>query len=266
MVSGIKIINGYLTQLPNFHEGKTFEFTDGLNVLFGPNGCGKSSVLKMIKAYCGIPDGRGGWSRISSELALGAQVQAHFPWVYRAYSPGQSDCFVLWDGVPTFFNEGDIKIDQWAWFTHKEISSEDGMTSEEEHMDTMVEKPSSGQYRMKKLNKLFNMLQNPPNLLNPVCSHPTQRAEQMYIQTLPRNGKVTLILDEPERALSLPKQLELFKLLEEMSKDFQIIIATHSPFVLFDLKAQVFDIQEGYVKECLNIFDECLNKQLTLEL
>lgn len=266
MVSGIKIINGYLTQLPGFHEGKTFQFSEGMNVLFGPNGCGKSSVLKMIKAYCGIPDGKGGWSRISSELALGAQVQNHFPWVYRAYSPGQSDCFVIWDGTPTFFNEGDVKVDQWAWFTHKEILSEDGMTTEAEQMDVMAAKPSSGQYRMGKLNKLFNMLRNPPNLLNPVCSHPTQRAEQLYIQSLPRDGKVTLILDEPERALSLPKQLELFKLLEQMSNDFQIIIATHSPFVLFDLKAKLFDIQEGYVSECLNIFDECLNKQLTLDL
>jgi len=257
MIKSIKILNGFSTELPNFHAGKEFKFGDGLNFLLGSNGCGKSSVLKMLKAYCGIPNGMGGWSRISSELALGAQQQSHFPWVYRAYSPGQSDCILEWDGTPTFFNEGDVKTDQWAWFTNKEISSEDGMTTESEHMDAMAEKPSSGQYRLRKLNKLFNMLKNPPNLIQYAYSHPAQVGEVNYIKSLPRNGKVTLLLDEPERALSLPKQLELFKLLEKMSKDFQIIVATHSPFVcLMDLECERYDIEEGYSESCVDIFKD----------
>ena len=255
MVHGIKIINGFATQLPNFHPNIQFEFSPGLNILSGSNGCGKTSVLKMIKAYCGIPNGYGGWSRISDKLALGAQTRSHFPYVYRAYSPGQSDCAVLWDGTPTFYNEGDIKTDQWQWFTHKSISSEDGMTTEAEHMDAMMEKPSSGQYRLRKLNKLFEMLKNPPNLTRDTPSHPAERAEVEYIRSLPNSGRVTLLLDEPERALALPKQMELFELLNKMSKDYQIIIATHSPFVcLMDLDAKIFDIEKDYSKSCTEIF------------
>jgi energy-coupling factor transporter ATP-binding protein EcfA2 len=263
MINNIKILNGYLTEMPNFHKEIEFEFTPNLTVLYGPNGSGKSSVLKMLKAYCGIPNGMGGWSRISSELALGAQQKSHFPYVYRAYSPGQSDCIVGWDGTPSFFNEGDVKTDQWAWFTHKEILSEDGMTTEAEQFDVMAEKPSSGQYRLKKLNKLFEMLKNPPNLRQYVSNHPAQVGEVDYIRTLPSTGRVTLILDEPERALSLPKQLELFKLLEKMSDRYQIIIATHSPFVLFDLDAKIYDIEAGYKHKCLEIFKDCMTKNLT---
>lgn len=268
MIRGIKLHNGFVTDLPAFQNRRVLEFSDGLSVLFGSNGCGKSSILKILKAYCGIE--KGGWSRISSELALGAQVESHFPYVYRAYSPGQCDATVLWDGTPSFYNDGDIKIDQWAWFTHNEILSEDGMTSEEEQMQFMMDKPSSGQYRMAKLNKLFNMLQNPPNLTKYVSNHPAQIAESNYIRKLPRDGKVTLLLDEPERALSVPKQLELFKLLERMSNDFQIIIATHSPFVLFGVDCKLFDLEEGYAQECVNIFRNCVNKddekQLSLAL
>jgi ABC-type lipoprotein export system ATPase subunit len=260
MISHIKILNGFATELPNFQKGKEFNFTDGLNFLLGSNGSGKSSVLKMLKAYCGIPNGFGGRSRISSELALGAQQQSHFPYVYRAYSPGQSDCIVGWDGTASFFNEGDVKTDQWAWFTNKEASSEDGMTSEAEYMDVMMEKPSSGQYRLKKLNKLFNMLQSPPDLTKHISNHPAQIGEVNYIRSLPKTGRVTLLLDEPERALSLPKQLELFKLLEKMSKDFQIIVATHSPFVcLMDLKCNRYDIEEGYSESCVEIFKDLVN-------
>jgi predicted ATPase len=258
MIRGIKILNGFLTEMPNFYPGKSFEFTDGVNVLFGPNGCGKSSTMKMLKAYCGIE--KGGWSRISSELALGAQSQSHFPWVYRAYSPGQSDCIVDWDGVASFYNDGDVKIDQWAWFSNNEILSEDGMTTEKDQMQFLIDKPSSGQYRLIKLNKLLSMMENPPDLTKYVSSHPAQVGESNYIRTLPRNGKPTLLLDEPERALSLPKQLELFGLLQNLTEKYQIIIATHSPFVLFQKNIKIFDIEEGYVDKCLDIFKECVKE------
>jgi predicted ATP-dependent endonuclease of OLD family len=161
--------------------------------------------------------------------------------------------------VASFYNDGDTKIDQWAWFTHNEILSEDGMTTEKEQFQYLMDKPSSGQYRMIKLNKLLNMAKNPPDLTQYVSAHPTQRAESDYIRTLPRNGKPTLILDEPERALSLPKQLELFNLLNDLTKDYQIIIATHSPFVLFQNNMKIFDIEEGYSSKCLDIFQNCVN-------
>jgi predicted ATPase len=262
MINAIKILNGFATELPNFYPGIEFHFSKGLTILSGSNGCGKTSILKMLKAYCGIPNGYGGWSRISSELALGAQQQSHFPWVYRAYSPGQSDCLVDWDGTATFYNEGDVKTDQWGWFTHRAISSEDGMTTEAEHMDVMIEKPSSGQYRLKKLNKLFNMLKSPPDLREYVSGHPVQIAESNYIRTLKHTGRVTLLLDEPERALALPKQLELFRLLEKMSDEYQIIVATHSPFVcLLDLNAKIIDIEKNYSQDCLDIFENLMKKK-----
>lgn len=261
MIHGIKLFNGYITELPGFGVNKIFTFSDKLNVLFGTNGCGKSSILKVIKAYCGIPLEMGGWTRVNHPLSLGATAVNHFPWVYKEFSPGHCEAAVLWDGTPTFFNEGDVKIDKWAWFTHKDISSQDGMSSDKDHMDNLAENPSSGEYRMKKLNKLFNLLKNPPNILEyPPQSNSQQIAEVNYFRTLPRNGKLTLILDEPERALSIPKQIELFKLLEEMAEHYQIIIATHSPFVLFDIKANFITLEDGYDEQCKDIFRNCVEK------
>lgn len=258
MISHITVKNGFFTTMPGFYPGITFKFNPKLNVLFGKNGSGKSSILKMLKAYCGIPLESGGWTRISSHLALGAGGKHHFPWVYREYSPGHCECDVGWDGTPTFFNEGDTKIDKWAWFTHHDISSEDGMTSEVDHMQNLIENPSSGQYRMKKLNKLFNLLGTPPNIREYVSGHPAQVGEVDYFRSLPSTGRVTLIMDEPERALSVPKQMELFRLLEKMSEKYQIIIATHSPFVLFESSPYVINLEEGYDKECIEIFKNCV--------
>jgi AAA domain, putative AbiEii toxin, Type IV TA system/AAA domain len=257
MIKNVKFLNGFITKLPGFDIGKTIEFSDGLNIFLGKNGSGKSSALKILKAYTAIPEGRGAWSQISSELALGAQCRTHFPWVYREYSPGKSEAIVSWDGTPSFWNDGDVKIDKWAWFTHNSILSEDGMSTEQEQMQLLVDMPSSGQYRMGKINKMFNMLENVPDLTLHPCKSASERAEVEYIRTLPRNGKPTLILDEPERALSIPKQVELFKLLVKMTDKYQIIIATHSPFVLFGLDANIINLDPDYTESCLDIFRGC---------
>lgn len=259
MISAIRINNGFATELPGFSPGCVFQFTPKLNVLFGQNGSGKSTILKIIKSYCGIPQEKGGWSRVNHPLALGATHKSHFPWVYKEFSPGHCEADVVWDGTPTFFNEGDTKIDKWAWFTHKDISSEDGMSSEVDHMNNLVDNPSSGQYRIKKMNKLFNLLKTPPNILEyEQNSNSQQISEVDYFRSLPRTGKVTLLLDEPERALSVPKQRDMFKLLQDMSEDYQIIIATHSPFVLFGVEGNFINLEEGYDQKCIEIFKECV--------
>ena len=256
MIASIQVIDGYARELEGVGN-QVFEFNDKLNVLFGPNGCGKSSLLKIIKAYCGIR--QGGWSQISQEHALAASRREHFPYAYSHFSPGNCKAHVKWDGTPSFYNEGDVKADNFAFFFNNERMSEDGITTGDDHMDAMALKPSSGQYRLQKLNKIMNILGKPP-LLN------GHTPEAQYIQTLPRNGKISILMDEPERALSLPKQLELFKMLEEMSDKYQIIIATHSPFVLFNLDSKIFDMETGYSEKCVGIFKDCVKDYLLKKL
>jgi len=70
---------------------------------------------------------------------------------------------------------------------------------------------------------------------------------------LPRDGKITLLLDEPEKSLSIPKQIELFDVLFKLSDHFQIIMATHSPFILHYKKINLIDFTPGYAKECRTI-------------
>ena len=52
----------------------------------------------------------------------------------------------------------------------------------------------------------------------------------------------------------------LFNLLNSMTKDYQIIIATHSPFVLFQKDMDIIDIEAGYADTCINILRTSINK------
>ena len=57
------------------------------------------------------------------------------------------------------------------------------------------------------------------------------------------------MLDEPENSLSPVKQQELTKFIEDSARFFkcQLIIATHSPFLLAMKGAKIYDLDEDPV-------------------
>ena len=266
MIHNIKFLSGFPLNFP-YLKDKTISFDKGLCVLFGENGSCKSSILKTIAAYCGIE--KGGWSQISNPLKLAARVSNHFPYVYRAYTPGNIDAQVGWDGTPTFYNDSEmLNKNNFTWFFDSAVLSEDGITTGAEQLDVMATKPSSGQYRVQKINKIMQVIQHPPNLtvIPPDISENMKEAafaEIQYIQSLPRNGKMTLIFDEPEKAIALPKQIELFDTLMILAQHFQVIIATHSPFILNYKGVQIIDINPGYANVCRDLIKKRMDFKKT---
>jgi hypothetical protein len=259
MINRVKVMKGFASELPCLKD-RIFQFNEGFNVLFGSNGCGKSTLMKCIKAYCAIE--HGGWSKISNYMSLGAASPQHFPMVYRALTPTKEcDTIVEWDGTAAFYNDSDMRIDDMAWFYNKDILKQEGLTTEAEQMDYVAKRPSSGQTRMQKLNKIFNIAKNPPEFTKTTPnSHRYEMMEVAYINSLPRRGRVTIMLDEPEKSLSIPKQIELFRLLKSFQNDFQIIISTHSPFILFEDGINIIEMEANYIETCKNTIKECASK------
>jgi predicted ATPase len=75
MINRVKVLKGFASELVCL-QGRVFQFSDGFNVLFGSNGCGKSSLMKCIKAYCAVE--HAGWSKISNHMSLGASSVKNF--------------------------------------------------------------------------------------------------------------------------------------------------------------------------------------------
>lgn len=256
MVHSAKITSGFPLQLPAFKNKPTFIFNDKFNIIFGENGGGKSVLLKTIAAYCGIE--KAGWSAISDPMKLGYDKQSQIPYVYRQYTPGSNiDAEIVFDGQPSFYNDADmVSKNDTTWFFSNADQSGDGLTTEAEQMDILAARPSSGQYRVHKLNKIMQVIKTPPNLLvvpPQIQNKELAKLEINYIQSLPHNGKITLLLDEPEKALALPKQLELFDTINKLAEWFQIIMVSHSPFILFYKGANIIDITPGYAKLCKDL-------------
>jgi len=253
MINHIRFNTGYATKLANVGHN-TFTFNDRINVLFGPNGCGKSTILKTIAAYCAITDT--GWSSYTDPKQYPNDERRFFPINYSILAPGNCTADVGWDGTPSLFNAGEIAADD-SWFFKNVGQNKDNVFSESEQMLAMINKPSSGEYRAYQINKILNMIaKNAPSAL---MGEPKSQGEVDYIRSLPRNGKRTILFDEPERSLSLPKQLALFGALDNFENDYQLIISTHSPLILFKPNINLIDVEPGYAAECMNILAELLS-------
>ena len=254
MIKSCQVTSGFLSHFPHV-RGRKYEFNDKFNVIFGENGIGKSALMKTMAAHCGIE--KGGWSSISEPAKLAVGTPNQFPKVYRQYAPGQCEAKLEWDGTPSFYNDSDsVSKSDMSWFHSSASASKDGLTTEAELMDIAATKPSSGQFRIHKINKIMQVIQQPPSIITVppyINDKGMAQWEANYIKTLPRNGKITLLLDEPEKALALPKQFELFEVLHKLSTHFQVIVVTHSPFILFFKDANIIDMRDGYSKICKDL-------------
>ena len=92
------------------------------------------------------------------------------------------------------------------------------------------------------------MAVNYDNVKIHVMTRITNEGSQKYFaDKIDKDG--IYILDEPENSLSPERQLELVKFLEDSVRFFncQLIISTHSPFLLSMKGAKIYDLDEDPV-------------------
>ena len=262
MITKVKITHGFATKLKGVGR-RTVKFKDGLNILYGPNGCGKTTLLETIAAYCMIPTStgqrRGGWSRVlgSFDLANGLTEDPVFPDHLHKSAPGDTKAVVGWDGTPSFYYKSGA-VD--ALPSYIGASKEMGVFSGAEELMLLTSAHSDGEIRMLGTMKLPEILDNPPDLLGEWRSRIRPAKEGLvrsqnrtpnlaveYLEGLSPTDRITLLLDEPGRGLSVhAKFMFWFVFAPRLAKKHQVIASTHDPFVLFHPDAHIHDMNKGY--------------------
>ncbi len=198
---------GYAFKLPLFKDGFEAKFECAITIIVGENGSGKSTVLEAIAHHCGFNVRGGNRNQGADNHADVATIAEalRFGWLPR-----------VTDG---FF----MRAESFVTFI-------DGLEATTRDPDAYAGPEKVWySYGGKSLHER---------------SH-GEAFLALFSNRFGRRG--VYLLDEPEAALSPDRQLALMRILHELAAkgEAQIIMATHSPILMFQPGAQVLALEEG---------------------
>jgi predicted ATPase len=240
----------WLAKVPALAKPRTFEFGPGLNVLWGPNGSGKTTVVKALARlfHCeqgGVPFVTetslqelfyGPRSRIKepSDLLEGMVLQ-HDGQGVRYFDPS----------VATGLAAGGAAFD-WDFGT--------------EGLSNVMFKGSAGQTTMFRFDSLLKAMRfgQVPEVKYKVHEDRVNdvwagylRVAKKFLDGSGEKGLLTILLDEPERSFDLPTQVAIWRYIRSYAAKFQIIVASHSFFALNIPEAKYIEMGSGYLSRSL---------------
>ena len=225
------------------------EFTDGINLVTGPNGSGKTSLLRALAENIGIDTGM---YVPKSCPAPASAFKKHY--VYPdVFKKGSYDADIEWDGAYTYLFEPQ----KYAGFPAT-LEGRGDLESFQSLTGSIMSKRSTGQNNLNLLEQLFKKIvgSEVPDFLPPLqkalekeSARTANRTEPFieWVLKLRANGvgKPTLLLDEPDEHLSFPNQTLLYKnVLPKIARTWQVIVVSHSPFSLLLNNPNVIELSK----------------------
>ena len=198
----------YWQNVPWLKTLNELNFSPGLNIIVGPNGSGKSTLLKAIATvtHC-IQSGISHVTNTScqemcpyGDFKNGIQIESNGK-PFGFFTPGQRPGLV--GGMAGFDND---------FFA--------------EGLDSTLFKGSSGEETIVFFGKLLDKLTSTTTISYKISD--TYNTDYVFKNTIDCGTRSTLLLDEPDRAVSILSQIKLWTAIERLSyTKFQVIVASH---------------------------------------
>ena len=264
--------------------GKKFVFEPHkINVIFGENAAGKSTIINTLAAYCqcGDADNLDGWTNINfvkplpSHSFLSSSEENDEKYVQQVVEDNinrlmKNNAVVEWDGIPvyndSFSNRKmlgqlgeltgsvlDSVLDEALWLTSRRSLGEKSIAILCK-MIPKLEKPFTLEECLSCVKKDYN------NIWKVYQKALVQRLKRLNsgFSGEPVN---TFMFDEIDKSMSISNVVTLYtKILPSLIEKTgcQIIIVSHSPVIITE---QVYDsrfyniinVTEGYAEECKSI-------------
>ena len=230
--------------------GKKFKFEPGkVNIIFGPNGCGKTTILKAIAGNAGI-DGDGMTKLVGPIDAFGFGDDKSLDTYKKRYIHElmKNTATVDWDGNVVYYDNFTKTLQNGYGTFGSLVGSALGSVKDEIIFRIDGSKLSSGQKAGWIFNRVAAIQEAGLTLKNITedriekhCNstwESSYKAQVSYFSELENYDKkvpMTVLFDEPEVNFDIPTVWGLYtQVFPEMSKEFgtQIITVSHSPLVL----------------------------------
>ena len=232
----------WLSSVEAFKKPCAFEFKPGLNVLWGRNGSGKTSLTKVLARLFHCEQGNQpivtqeslselvGGRLDDVDIKKGVRVE-HDGQGVRHFDPGHA--VGLMGGGAAF---------DWEFGT-------------EGIVNTMF-KGSAGQTTMFRFDRLVNEIvagENPevawkfPREHNNSVWAARVKVAAFFLKGAGEKGQPTILLDEPERSYDLNAQVGVWRFVRAYSDQIQFIVASHSLFALKIPDAHYIELSPRYL-------------------
>ena len=213
-----------------FANGDEFEFSSDINIIVGENGCGKSTLLNLIKKYLLIEGGQ------CSEGVFRSTTK----WLSRDYLLNDHntdsdmfsgiDLYADWEN-DTFALVHDIEVKE---MNERQVG---GIYALVQAMDNGA--LSTGESVISSIelimNRIFSSKSQPKFDYSFVEGEIPLYWEYINSHRIDDNAKVTLLMDEPDRNLSLKKLKEIKGVLSYQHPQVQLIAVVHHPLLIAEL-------------------------------
>lgn len=241
----------YLPDLKAFKNGTEYIFQSGVNVIVGENGCGKTTLMKLIEAYLMIDKeecGRGSYGSVISRL------YGKFKTKEESFHDGVS---VIADYEKNAFR-----------LCHASEKDNDQIMSSFRNFGTFFEQrhASTGEGVHIALASLFGyMYGGDVSLKFDYSQFKENYPEYFKYITKHRNTSVdewTILMDEPDRNLDIENIDEIKGILSFHKERTQIIAVVHNPLLIYNLsnnsEVNLIEMTKGYVKKVKKTIDDLL--------
>lgn len=209
-----------------------------VTIFCGGNGSGKTTLLNILADLAGA-ERTAPYNHSSFWKDYLALCQASFTadWAGKAFIITSDDVFDYLLNIRTL-NEGIDRKREEVFEEYLDAKYADF------HFRTMADYD-----RLKQVNLARSKTQSKyvrRRLMDNVREHSNGESAFLYF-TSKINDSGLYLLDEPENSLSPEKQQELARFLEDSARFFgcQLVIATHSPFLLAMKGARIYDMDES---------------------
>ena len=224
----------YLSDLPAFKNGMVYEFKPGVNVIVGENGCGKTTLMKLIERYCMVD------KRECDTGMFNSNIRNLFGW---------TEDFL--DGVDVY---GDYQRNIFRLCHMAEKSSDDALRNADAFSEHFTQLHSStGEGVVVAMQSMFKYMFSKKAKLTFDYekigeSYP---AYGEYVKAHRVEGdEFTLLMDEPDRNLDIENISGIKGVLSFHKEMTQVIAVVHNPLLICYLSKRdinMIEMTEGYV-------------------
>lgn len=267
MIKSITLLSGQDTFTNKLYKHKknpvTFNFNEDINIITGRNGEGKSVLLNILAFKCGITQ-EATYAIMTGPMELHSlfsdfnedwdTIDMVIDKKFRNYD--YPKCDIEWDGsIVHKLNEETFdpsnmwrQIDGDSFRATKIERTFGGM----ETINRFMVHDSKGENATRVLFSLdkLNMTYNPPidDKRNNDMWVKADNIFQDWVNSKPKDGKPTLLIDELDAGLDVLNQYYYWSYIQKLAETWQVIVVSHSIFA-FKHKGNQIPLNKSFFKD-----------------